>query len=449
MSERLAGAGRHGPRRLRGAPVAADVLTVDGRIAEVGPGDRRSRRARARRGWCLRRPRVHRHAHPPRPPAVLGPGLRPDAPARRDHGAHRQLLARARPGAPRGDRRAVDAVLLHRGHAPRGVRARASRGRGSATPSTATRSATVASRVHAAVLLGHSALRLYVMGDDAWERAATDDERAEIAALLDESVGRGRVRVLDVVLRCRRAEPPGPEPPVRRRRARRAARGAGPAGPRVRRVHPDPRSRPRASPRWSASPSCARDHGVDEHHQRAGAQRVAARLRRRLPRSVPRPTGAWQRPVAPDVAAHHRLPDQLGDLDGLHEPVGVAPHPQRSRRHDARRTAARSRVAGRGACAVGRHRPGDVPDPATRSGCASSRSPTRRSSVGSAGRSPTWWRSGVVTRPTCSPTGCSRTTCGRGSSSPGWRTATSTRWRSCWCSRTRSWRRATRVPTCR
>lgn len=45
--------------------------------------------------------------------------------------------------------------------------------------------------VHAAVLLGHSALRLYVMGADAWERSATDDERASIAALLDASVAAG------------------------------------------------------------------------------------------------------------------------------------------------------------------------------------------------------------------------------------------------------------------
>jgi N-acyl-D-amino-acid deacylase len=45
--------------------------------------------------------------------------------------------------------------------------------------------------VHAVPLLGHSVLRLFVMGADAWERAATDDERAEIAALLDESVAAG------------------------------------------------------------------------------------------------------------------------------------------------------------------------------------------------------------------------------------------------------------------
>ena len=45
--------------------------------------------------------------------------------------------------------------------------------------------------VHAVPLLGHSVLRLFVMGADAWERAATPDERAQIAALLDESVAAG------------------------------------------------------------------------------------------------------------------------------------------------------------------------------------------------------------------------------------------------------------------
>lgn len=45
--------------------------------------------------------------------------------------------------------------------------------------------------VHAAPLLGHSVMRLYVMGPDAWERAATDDERAQLVALLDESMAAG------------------------------------------------------------------------------------------------------------------------------------------------------------------------------------------------------------------------------------------------------------------
>jgi N-acyl-D-aspartate/D-glutamate deacylase len=45
--------------------------------------------------------------------------------------------------------------------------------------------------VNAATLVGHSVLRLYVMGDAAWERAATDDERSELARVLDESMAAG------------------------------------------------------------------------------------------------------------------------------------------------------------------------------------------------------------------------------------------------------------------
>ena len=42
-----------------------------------------------------------------------------------------------------------------------------------------------------AALMGHSPLRLVVMGDDAWTRAATDAERAEMAAILDTAMANG------------------------------------------------------------------------------------------------------------------------------------------------------------------------------------------------------------------------------------------------------------------
>ena len=45
--------------------------------------------------------------------------------------------------------------------------------------------------VHAAPLLGHSIVRIYAMGADAWERAATADERRRIAGLLDDAIGAG------------------------------------------------------------------------------------------------------------------------------------------------------------------------------------------------------------------------------------------------------------------
>jgi len=45
--------------------------------------------------------------------------------------------------------------------------------------------------VNMAGMVGHNMLRTYVMGEDAWDRPATDGERARIAALLDESLTAG------------------------------------------------------------------------------------------------------------------------------------------------------------------------------------------------------------------------------------------------------------------
>jgi N-acyl-D-amino-acid deacylase len=47
--------------------------------------------------------------------------------------------------------------------------------------------------VNVAALIGHSNLRVYVMGDDAWTRAATRDERAQMAAVLAESIAAGAI----------------------------------------------------------------------------------------------------------------------------------------------------------------------------------------------------------------------------------------------------------------
>jgi N-acyl-D-aspartate/D-glutamate deacylase len=47
--------------------------------------------------------------------------------------------------------------------------------------------------VNVAALVGHSNLRVFVMGDDAWTRAATADERAQLATVLAESLAAGAV----------------------------------------------------------------------------------------------------------------------------------------------------------------------------------------------------------------------------------------------------------------
>ncbi len=121
----------------------------------------------------------------------MGSARRPDAPARRDHGGHRQLLA-----------------VAHAGARARSRRARATCSASSRTsPSTRSPSGIPwtwesyaewrdALRAHGtavniAALVGHSNLRVYVMGDDAWTRAATPDERAQLAAVLAESLAAG------------------------------------------------------------------------------------------------------------------------------------------------------------------------------------------------------------------------------------------------------------------
>ncbi|HEU5309516.1 MAG TPA: amidohydrolase family protein [Acidimicrobiia bacterium] len=45
--------------------------------------------------------------------------------------------------------------------------------------------------VNVAALIGHSNLRVYVMGDDAWHRAATPEERARLSSALAESLAAG------------------------------------------------------------------------------------------------------------------------------------------------------------------------------------------------------------------------------------------------------------------
>ena len=77
-----------------------------------------------------------------------------------------------------------------------------------------------------AAYIGHTALRLFVMGDAAYERAATDDEIARMQAVLREAL-RGRCGRLRHQLRAdasRRRRHAGSEPLRRTRRARRAPR---------------------------------------------------------------------------------------------------------------------------------------------------------------------------------------------------------------------------------
>jgi N-acyl-D-aspartate/D-glutamate deacylase len=51
----------------------------------------------------------------------------------------------------------------------------------------------LATAVNVAALVGHSNLRVYVMGDEAWDRPATPDERARLAEVLGECLAAGAI----------------------------------------------------------------------------------------------------------------------------------------------------------------------------------------------------------------------------------------------------------------
>ena len=110
--------------------------------------------------------------------------------SRRHDGGRRQLRVRHRAdptGAPRRDRRNA---RERRGHEPgdagRGHRVglRDVSGVPGVGPSTGT-------LLNFTAYCGHSALRLYVLGDAAYERAATADETERMCTLLDEAIAAG------------------------------------------------------------------------------------------------------------------------------------------------------------------------------------------------------------------------------------------------------------------
>ena len=295
-----------------GPAYAADVLVADGRIAEVGPSvDATGARVLDAGGAYVAPGFIDMHTHLD-PSLFWDPGCDPMP----QHGVTTVLIGNCSLGLVPMRPELVDEVsklFCYIEDMPRETFALG-------IPWTWERYRRVPRRaeaggmsVHAAPLLGHSVLRLYVMGADAWERAATDDERAPDRVGARRVGRRRRVRVLHVVLRRRRAEPSGAEPPRRRRRARRARRGAGSARARPRRVHPrPPGSRRRAAAASSSSSSCGR-HGVVSTTNVLVASDSRPQYRGRDHGAHPQAARRRQRVLAPDVAAHHRLPHQLGD----------------------------------------------------------------------------------------------------------------------------------------
>ncbi len=236
-----------------GAPgVRADVRVRDGVIAEVGRGLAPTASSELDAGGAVVTPGfIDNHTHFD-PSLFWDPFVRPDAAARRDHGAHWQLLAVAGADA----RRAAaglsvvfcyiedipSAAFLE--DVPWGWESYAEY-RDAARTRRARRPRRVPRRPHPAA---HVRDGRRGMG----ARRPPPSERAQMAALLDDAMRGRRLRVVDVVLRRGRRQPAGADPPRRRRRARRAVRRAG-RPRRVRRVHPEPLS-PRPRTRSSTSP---------------------------------------------------------------------------------------------------------------------------------------------------------------------------------------------------
>ncbi|MBM3660019.1 MAG: amidohydrolase family protein [Actinobacteria bacterium] len=173
-----------------GPPVAADVLAVDGRIAEVGPGlDATGARVLDAGGAFVTPGFIDTHTHLD-PQLFWDRGCDPMP----QHGVTTVLIGNCSLGLAPVRPEAIDelsTLFCYIEDMPREAFALGIPWTWERYPDYRDALADGGLAVHAAVLLGHSALRLYVMGDDAWDRAATDDERARIAALLDESVAAG------------------------------------------------------------------------------------------------------------------------------------------------------------------------------------------------------------------------------------------------------------------
>ena len=173
-----------------GPPAAADVLVVDGRIAEVGPGlDATGAQVLDAGGAYVAPGFIDTHTHLD-PQLFWDRGCDPMP----QHGVTTVLIGNCSLGLTPVRPDAIDelsTLFCYIEDMPREAFALGIPWSWERYPDYRDALADGGLAVHAAVLLGHSALRLYVMGEEAWERAATDAERAAIAALLDESVAAG------------------------------------------------------------------------------------------------------------------------------------------------------------------------------------------------------------------------------------------------------------------
>ena len=111
--------------------------------------------------------------------------------------------------------------------------------------------------INAGFMVGHSAIRRVVMGDDANQRSATPDEVAAMGRLLRDGLDAGGIGFSSSWARTHN-DAEGHMVPSRyatKRRARRAVPRRRPVRGHVARVHPDGRARSSRGP-WSSWPTC-------------------------------------------------------------------------------------------------------------------------------------------------------------------------------------------------
>ena len=210
-----------------------------------------------------------------------------------------------------------------------------------------------------------------------------------------------RLGPVDLVPRRRQGRPAGAVAGRRQRRVRRAVRrdrsalatASSRSCPACSAIEPEVRLEDLAR-RCGARGHPAHLDRIHLHRQQPGRDPAVDRPRRRA-----RPRGHRLLPAA--LAAHRRLPAQLGLVDDVHvDARGLAPGHRRPRATTRRACSPTRRGAPRPATSGTAPRRRCSRTAGSRR-CASSRSSARRTSRGSDARSPTWSPSAAAIRPTC------------------------------------------------
>ena len=269
-----------------------DVAVRDGMIAAVGkdlpaPGCRPARARSTRAARCWRRASSTCTRTSIRRSAGIAWRRR-----RIEHGVTTVLMGNCSlslaPVKTRRSARAGRHVQADRGHPARAPSPPACRGRGRSYPEYLD-SIRQGLGINVAGLVGHSPLRTYVMGAAAQERAATEDEIAQMCAHPAGRDPRRRRRALDLVRRHRRAHAAGAEPVGDARRDHRARPRHACGRPRP---HPDRAGLLQSARAAAEHRRHGRDlarHRADVHGRADRPQRARRRCgRTRSTRSTPR-----------------------------------------------------------------------------------------------------------------------------------------------------------------